>query len=373
MLLVTGGLFLRSFAKLQSVNPGFEPRGVMTAMFWLPRESYRTPGEISVFYRSLLDRLKAAAGVTSAALGWSYPFSVFNNAGIFEIEGRLVPPGQLQPHADRFTVTPEYFTTLGIPLRRGRFFTDQDRINGERVAIIDENLAGQYWPGEDPLDKRIKREDQTFRIVGIVGHVLHSTLWSRSDRGTLYFNLFQQPSEAAGILVKATGDAGGMAAIIRDAIRNADPHQAVSSFGAMEDLVSNSLAPGRFAMRLLSFFAVAALLLAAIGLYGVISYAVEQRKREIGVRIALGAESRQVLRIVLGNGLRLASIGVLIGVIGSLAGMSVIRSQLYETSPFDPLTIAVVAIVLLATAALASYLPARRAMRVDPVIALRAE
>jgi ABC-type antimicrobial peptide transport system permease subunit len=249
-------------------------------------------------------------------------------------------------------VTPGYFRALKIPLKRGRYFSETDSLTGERVAVIDENLARQYWPGEDPVGKRIGRTSW-YRVVGIVGHVTNSSLAADSGKGMYYVSMLQRPTA--------------------DAVRYVDPRQSVHSIRSLEDLVSESLAPRRFGMRLLGFFGAIALFLAALGLYGVVSYSVTRRRREIGIRLALGAEHREVMALVLGQGMRLVGTGAVIGIIGSIAGARWMQSQLFEVSPFDPLTILGMGTVLLLAAMLASYLPARRAMRVDPVIALRPE
>ena len=374
MLLVTGGLFLESFTRLESVNPGFEPRGVMTASLTLPQRGYSTDQAQVAFYRAVLDRLQNARGVAAASLGYPIPFGGGIESDVFQIEGRQSGPGEPLPHGDLHLATPEYFRTLGIPLRRGRYFSDQDRPGGEPVAVIDENLAHEYWPREDPIGRRIiSRKGVTYRIVGVVGHVLQSDLALDSGKGAYYFNMLQRPLPVASIVVKTQGEAANLTAEIRQAVREADPRQAVDSFRRMQDLVGDSLAPREFGMRLIAFFAATALFLAALGLYGVISYSVTQRTREIGIRMALGAERPQMLRLIVGHGVRLAAIGVGLGAIGSIVGATLIRSQLFGVSAFDPLTIAVMAAVLLAAATLASYLPARRAMRVDPVVALRPE
>ena len=373
ILLVAGGAYLRSFVRLEAVNPGFVPRGVMTAIFSLPQRAYSTASEQTVFYRAVLGRLSNTQGVAVASLGFPPPFSGDDESDVFQIEGRAMGPGQPLPHGDIRLVTPGYFRTLGIPLKRGRDFSDADGAASERVAIIDETLAREYWLGEDPIGAHILSKGESYRIIGTVGHVIHSNLAADSGRGVYYFSVFQRPTTVASILVKTQGDAGGLATPIREAVRDADPRQAVHSLRSMEDSVSDSLAPRRFGMRLLVFFGATALFLAALGLYGVISYSVTQRTREIGIRMALGAERREVTKLVVGHGLRLAMIGAGIGIIGSLAGARLIQSQLFGVSAFDPLTMAAMAAALLAAAMLASYLPVRRAMRVDPVVALRPE
>ena len=373
MLLVAGGLFLKSFTRLASVNPGFEPRGVTTAMCWLPQQSYNSERRIQVFDRDVLERLRNTQAVESAAMGSTIPFSGLQDSAIFRIEDRPQPKGEPMPYGDVVLVTPGYFRTLGIPLQRGRDFTEYDREGSEQVVVIDENLARRYWPGEDPIGKRMGRE-QWHRIIGVVGHVTNANLAADSGKGVYYLSMFQHAEPLVSILAKArVADAGELPGTIREAVHNTDPRQAVHSFRSMEDLVANSLAPRRFGMRLVAFFAATALFLAALGLYGVIAYSVTQRTREIGIRIALGAERGAVLRLVVGRGLRLAAFGAGIGVLGALGGARLIQSQLFEVSAADPLTILATAVILLAIATLASYLPARRVLRVDPVVALRPE
>jgi ABC-type antimicrobial peptide transport system permease subunit len=241
--------------------------------------------------------------------------------------------------------------------------------------MVDEDLARQYWPTEDALGKRIRVNSNApwGTVVGIVGHVMHSSLASDSAKGVYYFSLLQRSIPGATIAVKTSGDPNLMTGVIREAVRAADPHQAVHTFGTMESYVSRSLDTRRFGMRLLGFFGATALFLAVLGLYGVISYSVAQRTREMGIRIALGAERLAVLKLVVGQGFRLAVIGVAIGIaIAALAGR-LLESQLYQVSAFDPATILTTTAVLLAAGALASYLPARRAVRVDPAVTLRCD
>jgi predicted permease len=375
-LLVAAGLFLRSFVRLQNVGPGFDPQGVMTATYWLPQVQYAGGQAQANFHRALLAQLRAAPGITAAGLGMPLPFSGSNEAGSFIIEGRATGPDEPGPHSDRRYVSPGYLEALSIPLKRGRYFTDQDRIDSERVAIIDENLARQYWPHEDPLDKHIRTTQDNapwYTIVGVVGHVAHSDLADDSGKGAAYFTVFQNSVSRAAIVVKTSKDSSTGAGLIRDAVRSVDPHQAVYSLRSMDEYVSRSLATRRFGTRLLGFFAATALFLAALGLYGVISYSVAQRTREIGIRMALGAERLSVMKLVVGQGIRLAAIGVAIGVVAAGLAGRFFQSQLFQVSAFDPLTILATAAVLLVAALLASYLPARRAVRVDPAVTLRAD
>ncbi len=375
VLLVSAGLFLRSLVRLQEINPGFDPRGVMTASFSLPTRTYADGKAQAVFIRSVLERLTRANGVTAATIGRPIPFSGELEAGAFFIEGRTIPQGEPIPQSERRWVTPDYLKTFGIPLKKGRFFTDLDRAGAESVVVIDEKLARQYWPHEDPLGKQLRPTSGggPLRIVGVVGHVMQSNLASDNDAGVLYVSILQYPAPIGYIAVKTSGDAAALAGVIRDAVRETDASLPLFNIKPMEAMIGKSLAPRRFLLRVLGFFAATALFLAALGLYGVISYSVAQRTREIGIRIALGAERRSVLKLVVGQGFRLAAIGVAIGIAGVALAGRFLETQLFQVSAFDPLTIAATAAVLLAAALLASFLPARRAVRVDPAMTLRSE
>ncbi|MEO8663201.1 MAG: FtsX-like permease family protein, partial [Bryobacteraceae bacterium] len=250
-----------------------------------------------------------------------------------------------------------------------------DRQGSQMVAIIDENLARQYWPGEDPIGKRMNLDEKQpwCEIVGVVGHIRHSDLGVDMAKGTYYFPMYQQPIPMNNIVLKTQGAPAALTGAIRQAVIAVDPSQPVHHIQTMEEWVNSSLAPRRFVLRLLAFFAVVALLLASLGLYGVISYSVTQRTREIGLRMALGAQSSSVLSLVVGQGLRLVGVGVVLGLGGSIGAFLVLRSVLYQAGSFDVLTFGLMAVVLVAAACLASYIPARRAMRVEPTEALRYE
>ncbi len=373
VLLVAAGLFLRSFVQLEAANPGFNPGGVMTASFTLPTAAYPDGQKQAEFYRTLLERLRSTPGVASAALGYPIPFSGIDESGAFDIEGYVPPPGDPGPHGDDRFVTPGYFEALSIPLLRGRSFTDQDRVTTQPVAVIDDVLAQRYWPGKDPIGQHIKLGPVTCTIVGEVGHVLHSDLAADSGRGAYYFTLFQRAGRMASVVVKTKGEPAAIAPAVREAVRATDPHQAIYSIRPMEEMVAASLAPRQFGMRLLGFFGATALFLAALGLYGVISYSVAHRTREIGIRVALGASSSSVIREVVGQGLKLAGIGAGLGICGAALSGRVLAHQLPGVAAFDPLTLSAMAAALLTAAFVASYLPALRAARVDPVTALRNE
>ncbi len=376
MLLVGAGLFLRSLARVEDVRPGFEPAGVMTAGLTLPRTRYPDTAKRIAFYHALADRLAAAPGVAIAALGLPLPFSGNDSSASFQIKEKPTGPGDPGPHGNIRLVSPGYFQALGIPLKSGRTFTDQDSETTERVAVIDENLARQYWPGENPIGQHIAGGApgrQLAVIVGIVGHINHSDLAADTGKGVYYYSMWQTAAPFTSIVLKTPGDPAALAPGIREAVHAVDPAQPVSQLKTLADMVASSLAPRRFVVRLLGFFAAVALLMAALGLYSVISYSVAQRTQEIGIRVALGAQREAVLRLVVGQGVRLSMAGAALGLAGSILAGRWLKSQLFEVSAFDPLTFGSMALVLIAAAFVASYIPARRAMQVDPSEALRYE
>ncbi len=371
VLLMAAGLLLRSFARLETVNPGFDPRGVVTAAYTLPPSTIPTRQDI--FTRSVLENLRAVPGVSAASIARPIPFDNEMEGAAFRIEGRTLPAGEPMPQGDRGWVSPGYFATLGIHLQRGRLFTDLDRAGAQPVTVIDETLARQYWPNQDPLGKRMQplSGEGWYTIIGIVNHVMHSNLAGEPGRGIYYVSLFQRPMPMGIILVKTPGNLPAAVAVIRTAVHAADPDLAIYDVKPMESLLADSLAPRRFALRILSFFAAAALLLAALGLYGVLTYAVIERTREIGIRIALGAESNAVLGLVVGQGLRLAGIGVALGIGAAILLGRFIQSQLFQVRSFDPFTLAATACAMLLAALAAAWLPARRALEADPAVTLR--
>jgi len=375
VLLVGVGLFLRSLAALEDVNPGFQAGGVITARVTLPRARYTDNPSRLAFYRAVVERLSHLPGVTAAAAGYPMPFSGDAGSASFSIEGRPSPPGDPGPHGDIGAVSAGYFETLKIPVRKGRAFTDMDRTDTQQVAVIDETLAKQYWPDQDPIGQHIRRGNSApwATIVGVMGHVKTSDLSGDEIKGKYYFPLTQLPTPFTNFLVRTEADPARMAASIRETVRAVDPLQPVAQLRVLSDMVSSSLAPRRFVVTVLGVFAAMALLMAVIGLYGVISYAVTQRTQELGVRVALGAQTSEIMRLVLGQGMRLAGIGALIGLGVSMFLSSLLSRQLYHVSAFDPLTLVLMAAVLVAAALLASYIPARRATRVDPMVALRDE
>jgi putative ABC transport system permease protein len=384
VLLASAGVFLKSLQKLKEVDVGFRPQGLMTAAVGLPERQYDTPDRQIAFLSSTLERLSGAPGVISAAAAVPLPFSGFGGSASFNIEGRVAPPGDPGPHGDIRGVSPRYFETMGIRLLRGRVFTDEDRRGGQPVAIIDENLAREYWPQKDALGQRIRNGNNApwKTIVGIVAQVRHSQVVGEeasqggvegSGKGVYYFPLYQENSPAIFLIARTNGDPASLADAIRAAVHDVDPGQPVSDLKAMDDRIAMSMGPRRSAVTLLSVFAAMALTLAAVGLFGLIRYNVTQRTQEIGVRMALGASRGDVLRMVLGQSLRLALWGVAGGLVAAFALTRVLSSLLYGVSATDPLTFAGMAALLTGVALLASWLPAHRATRVDPLVALRYE
>jgi predicted permease len=375
VLLVGAGLFLRSLSRLQEVGTGFDPSGVMTATISLPESGYKEPEKRAAFYRAVTERLQNLPGVSAAAAAIPLPFSGNDGSASFSIQGRTPGPGDPGPHGDIRYVGPGYFSVLRIPIRLGRMFTEQDRIGAQPVVVIDENLAAQYWPGENPIGKTMRNGSKSAwsTIVGVVGHVKHSDLAGDTGKGVYYYPILQSPTPFTAFVLRTGADPAGLTAGIRDAVRAVDPSLPVHHLKTMRELVSSSLEPRRFVVTVLGFFALVALLMAVIGLYGIISYAVAQRTPEIGIRIALGAQPREVLTLVAAQGLRLVLFGVAAGFVAALSLSTLVSSQLFQVSAFDPLTFTVTATVLIAAALLASYIPARRAAKVDPMVALRYE
>ena len=384
VLLAGAGVFMKSLAKLKEVDVGFRPCGLMTAALALPDRQYDTPDKQIAFLNSTLERLSNSAGIVSAAAGVPLPFSGFGGSASFNIEGRVAPPGDPGPHGDVRGVSPRYFETMGIRLIRGRVFTDQDRRGGQPVAIIDENLAHEYWPNQDALGQRLRNGNHApwKTIVGIVAHVRHyqvvgeeaSTSGTEgSAKGVYYFPLYQENSPATFLIARTSGDPTPLSGVIRAAVHEVDPGQPVSDLRTMDQRIAMSMGPRRSAVTLLSVFAAMALTLAAVGLFGLIRYNVTQRTQEIGVRMALGASRRDILEMVLGESLRLALLGVAGGLLAAFTLTRVLASLLYGVSATDPLTFAGTALLLTCVALLASWVPAWRATRVDPLVALRYE
>jgi putative ABC transport system permease protein len=379
VLLVGAGLLIRSFMQLQQVSPGFEPRGVLAMQVSLPQNKYADANARALFGRRMLEQLRALPGVKSAGTTTSLPMSGANQSGSFTIEGKPQAPGEDPPHGSRWLASEDYFETMGIRLVRGRLFDAHDTSDAQQVAIVDETLARKYWGTEDPVGKRITFEGPDSKpiwreVVGLVEHVRNEGLEGES-RGEYYAPYAQATGGGPNlyIAVRTDGDPASLAPSVRGAIAGVDRDLPVFRVATMEQMVSDSLAQRRFSMLLFGIFAALALVLAVVGLYGVMSYAVAQRTHEIGLRMALGAQGSDVLRMVVGQGMGLVAVGLGVGLLGALALTRLMSSLLYGVSAADPLTYAGIAILLGSVALLASYLPARRATKVDPMVALRYE
>jgi putative ABC transport system permease protein len=352
----------------------------MTAMFALPAKEYPDTIRQSAFYRAVLERLANTKGVTSSGISVGIPFGNWISGLRFEIEGHPPATGEPLHEAVQQSVTPGYFETLKIPLRRGRFINEQDRLGSQPVAVIDEALARQYWPNGDALGKQIStdRGKNWIRIVGIVGHTLKTDLTADFGWGLVYFSVLQEtgahpPAPIGWIVARTNGNPRNLAGAIRDAVRATDKNQPVDQLKSLDELIARSLATRRFVIQLLEFFAATAMFMAALGLYGVISFSVTRRTQEIGIRIALGAEPGAVRNMVIREGMRLALIGVAIGIGAALGLTHLLSSLLFGVQPRDPLVFIAVPVLLTAVALLACYLPARRATRINPLEALRWE
>lgn len=379
VLLVGAGLFLRSLQHLQEVDPGFEPRGLMSAQVSLSPAAYGKAERQSAFFRQVAARLAGAPGVESAAAVDGLPFTNSGDASSFEVEGRPVAPGDPGPHSNIERVTPGYFSTMHIRFLSGRDFGDQDRQGSPLAVIIDANLARQYWPNQNPVGQRIRYNSLSIgsswaTIIGVVAHSKRSALVGESGKGMRYYSLLQTGAPGAYLVARASGDPVSLATTMRQAVKDVDPSQAAAyDLQPMEQRIADSLGPRRFAVTLLGLFATIALFLAALGLYGIISYSVVLRTQEIGIRMALGARRREVLHMVVGQGMRLVAAGIAVGLVVAFALAEALSSQLFEVRAFDPITVLAMVAVMAAVAALASYIPARRAANVDPIVALRYE
>ncbi len=374
VLLIGAGLLIKSFARLLDVNPGFETQNLLTMQISLPATKYREPPQVRTFYRQLVEQIKILPGVESVGAVSNLPLSGSVTSGSFQIEGRPVPPGTAAPHSDRRAATSDYLQTMKIPLLKGRHFTDRDNAEAPLVAIIDETMARLYWPNEDPVGKRLSFQNvnQWREIVGVVGPVKHKAL-DADLRGQLYYPHAQSAQGSMYLVVRTATNPMSLASAVQNAVRTIDKDQPVYNVRTMQEIFSNSVAQRRFSMLLLGIFAAVALVLAAVGLYGVMAYSVTQRTHEIGVRMALGAQPDDVLKMVLGQGAVLALVGVTIGLIAAFALTRVMLSLLFGVSATDTVTFVSISLLLTVVALLASYIPARRATKVDPMVALRYE
>ncbi|MGH9839940.1 MAG: ADOP family duplicated permease [Blastocatellia bacterium] len=374
ILLLGAGLLLQSFARLLRADPGFRSENTLTFRVALPATRYPNQPQRVAFIDRMIEGIRPLPGVAAVGATSMLPFIGLNSSGVFGIEGRNAAGGP-QPHADVRTVTPGFFAALGIPLRQGRLFAESDTAEAPFVALADEKLAAQYWPNENPIGKRVQRggpQSPWYTIVGVVGHVRHSQLDAES-KGALYFPYAQHRAFMITLVVRASHAPEQLAGVVQREVAALDKDVPVYEIRTMEDRLLASLTPQRMSAYLIAVFAGVALLLAALGIYGVMSYSVSQRTNEIGIRMALGAQASDVLKLVLRQGLMLALGGAAMGLLGALALTRLLSKLLFGISATDPLTFASVPLLLIAVALVACWLPARRAARVNPLIALRNE
>ncbi|MGB7921787.1 MAG: ABC transporter permease [Pyrinomonadaceae bacterium] len=377
VLLVSAGLLTKSFMRLLNVNPGFNPDNVLTVGVALPPAKYTEEAQQSAFFRETLERLKNSPGIVSAAAVFPLPLSGSNRINTFQIAGRPVPAHGEEPEAHDRVTTPDYFQAMGIPVIKGRVFTERDGADAPPVIVVNESFARRFFPDEDPLGKRIimdaEQNPKGNEIVGVVGDVRHRALDAEGG-AELYFSYLQMPERSMALVIRAQAvDPMSVASSIRGVVQQVDKDQPLSNIQTMNQLLADSVARRRFNMLLLGIFSAVALLLAAVGIFGVMNYSVSQRTHEIGIRMALGAQAGDVLRMVVGQGMILALIGVAAGLIAAFALTRVMSNLLFGVSATDPLTFVGVSLLLAAIALVACYIPARRATKVDPMVALRYE
>jgi putative ABC transport system permease protein len=372
-LLIGAGLLVRSYIRLQHVNPGFDAANVLTTRMNLAYAKYDSPEKAAAFWEQLHERLAALPGVEAVGMITELPLSGQPNSAFFTVEGRPpVLPGQ-EFDANFRRVNQDYLRSMRIPRLRGRDFTEQEARQNAKVVLISESLASEVFPNEEPLGKRLRipqYEPTSFEIVGVVGDIRHRGL-DAAPYAAMYL-----PALSTGwinLTIRAAGDPMSLAAAVRRETRAIDPDQPIGAIRTMEQVLSESVSEPRYRTGLLGLFALVALILAGVGIYGVIAYTTAQRLREIAVRMALGAQSKDVLKLIIGQGIRLSLAGLLLGLGGALSLTRVMKTLLFGISATDPLTFAVIALLLMAVALLACWIPARRATRVDPLVTLRCE
>jgi putative ABC transport system permease protein len=378
VLLVTAGLLLRSFARLTAVRPGFDPQHIVDADVSLPQFQYSTPQQWAAFSGELLSRIQADPGLRDSAIAVPRPIADRQVTLKFDIVGDAPTSAGASRTADYVSVSPEYFRVMEIPLLAGRLFNQQDVSSAPRVSLISEAMARLYFPNQDPLGKQITfgfppgRGEAPREIVGIVGNVRDADL-AKDPGPMMYVPYAQAPFWGANLVVKSSLSTASVAAAIRTEVMKIDKNLPVTDVARMPDRIDASVAEARFRTFLLGLFAAMALVLAASGIFGVISYSVSRRTNEIGIRVALGASRAAILRMILGETLFLAFVGLAVGLPCALAAARVVGYMLFNVAPYDPITLVAVALSLAAVAALAGYIPAWRAAKVDPMVALRHE
>jgi putative ABC transport system permease protein len=375
VLLIGAGLLIKSFYRVLQVDPGFAPERVLTMDLSLTDARYPARQQKSEFFSQVLRRVESLPGVRSATLADSLPLSPYQGF-------LMMSPNRLQHRAALSSstmlvsrlirVSPGYFYTLGIPVLKGRTFTDHDDEQAQKVMVVNEALASRLWPREDPIGKQLPQMRGSLTVVGVVGNTRHEGL-SQDTEAEFYVPYLQLPGNSMQLAVRTATDPASIVSAVRAQVRDVDPEQPLYHVATLQQVLSESLAPRRFNMLLLGIFAGIALALATVGIYGVMAFTVTQRTHEIGIRMALGGEKSDVVKMVIGQGLKLALIGVAIGIAGALAVTRFLSTMLFGVKPTDPLTFIAVSLILIAVALAACYIPARRAAKVDPMVALRYE
>lgn len=395
VLLIGAGLMIRSFYRLQKVDPGFSYDHLTSFSVSLPQKKYTSNEQREQFYNRLLENLRGLPGVEASAAASGLPLGNNGWQTSFVVDGRPRPPRDQTPLMEACLVTPDYFRAMNIPLKRGRYFADHDdrsslagkdlsklnEIEKEMAAlnsiVIDEEFARRYWPNEDPIGKRVvmgsEERPQYLTVLGVVGRVKMEGLSQDSKRVQGYFPFAQIPNGGMTVIIKAAGEPNQLIAAVRQQVKTIDPDQPIYGIRTMDEIRAESVAPERLNLTLLSIFAGIALILAIVGIYGVMSYSVTQRTHEIGIRMAIGAQPRDVFRMVLRQGMMLALIGVGFGLIGAFGLTRLMATMLFGVEPTDPATFAAIAALLTVVALIACYIPGRRATKVDPVVSLRYE
>jgi predicted permease len=379
-LLVGAGLMIASFVKTLQVDPGFQPENVLTASVALSPTRYTNEEQIRVAVKEIVDRVRAVPGVESTGAAEVIPFIGDMNSSVFTAADYVPKPGESLYSAPNSAATPGYFESMGIELVRGRLFNDTDTKGSQPVYVIDEWLANRFWPNQDPIGKQafegvrgIGMDDQIVMttVVGIVKNVRLFGFSEDDPKGHYYIPHTQQPIRQFFLTVRTRVEPSTIASSLRSAVASFDPDLPAYNILTMKERMAESLAADRIRLFLLVGFASIALFLSGVGLYGVLAYTVAQRTSELGIRMALGSSAREVFGLVLKHGLKLTGIGLAIGLTASLALARLIRGLLFDVQPNDPLVFAGVLVVLAATATLACVLPARRATRIDPMVALQ--
>jgi putative ABC transport system permease protein len=376
-LLIGASLLLKSFWRLQMVDPGVDPERVLTMDIALRGERYAEPQQVHAFRARLLERVAALPGVRAVAVSNSLPPDERDFSSDFTIEGQPLDAHGGAPVADYILASKDYFRALSLPLRRGRYFTDADSKDSLRVVIINEALERQFFAQEDAIGRRLNLsasgEPEWAQVIGVVGDVKYTGLETETQPA-IYQPVAQNPSWGMFLIVKTeAADPLSLTPAVRLEVRAIDPELPVANVSTLEHRLAVAVTQPRFRTTLIAIFAGIALVLASVGIYGVISYSVTQRTHEIGIRMALGARALDVLGLLLKQGMLLASVGVSLGLVAAFALTRLMQSLLFGVSATDPVTFTVIAILLTSVALLASYLPARRAMKVDPLVALRDE